>query len=71
MIYKNPYFADVCENRGDFKSRLADRVVLMDGHVVNIVIFHMFPKLFRRVTWDLKVAVFLNVDFLMVFNRLL
>ena len=61
---KNPYFADVCENRGDFKSRLTDRICLMDGHVEKIVIFHMFSKLFRRVTWALKAAVLLYVDFL-------
>ena len=67
MICKKPYVADVRENRGDFKSRITDCVCLMDGHVTKIVIFHMFPKLFRRVTWELKVAVLLSVDFLLVF----
>ena len=64
---KNPYFADVCENRGDFKSRLTDQVSLMDGHVMKIMIFRLFSKLFRKMTWELKVAVLLNIDFLLAF----
>ena len=64
---KNPYFADVCENRGDFKSRLTDQVSLMDDQVVKIVLFHLFSKLFRMVTWELKMPVLLNVAFLLVF----
>ena len=65
VICKKQYFVDVCENRGDFGSRLTDLAGLMDGHVVKIVVFHTFSQLFGRVTWELKVAVLCKVDFLL------
>ena len=39
----------------------------MDGHVVKRAIFHVFSKLFRRATWELKAAVLRNAVFVLVF----
>ena len=61
------YFVDVYENRGDSKSRVANRGCLVDGHVAKHAIFHMFSKLFQREIWELKAAVLRNVDFVLVF----
>ena len=66
VIAKNPYFVDVYENRGGFKARLTNRGCLMDGHVVKSVTFDLFSQLFRSVTWELKVTVLREVDFVLV-----
>ena len=38
----NAYFVDVCENRRHLQSRLAYGVRFVDGHAVEVVIFHAF-----------------------------